>query len=127
MDLQEKVLYHQIHPVKLFTDISTALLSLYLLWRHRIGAALLVMFIPSICVTFVLVRWADLERYQRSRPGRYIRRYMTRPIEAIRFAGLAVMAIGAWFHTIWLLPLGTLVIVLGWLRGVLFPMGRGGC
>ena len=46
MDLQEKILYHQIHPIKLFTDISTAIFSLYLLWRHRIGAALLVMFIP---------------------------------------------------------------------------------
>jgi hypothetical protein len=121
MDFQEKVLYHQIHPAKLFTDISTALLSLYLLWKHRIGVALLVMFGPSVCVTLALIRWADLEHYRRSRFGGYIRQYMTRPIEVLRFVGLALMAIGAWLHKLWLLPLGALVIVLGWLRGVLFP------
>jgi hypothetical protein len=104
MDFQEKVLYHQIHPAKLFTDISTALLSLYLLWKHRIGAALLVMFVPPVCVSFVLIRRADLDRYRRSRLGSYIRQYMTHMIEAVRFTGMAMMAVGAWFHR--LDPLG---------------------
>jgi hypothetical protein len=37
MNLKEKCLYHQIHPLKLFTDIGAAFGSLYLLWRHRNG------------------------------------------------------------------------------------------
>lgn len=46
---------------------------------------------------------------------------MTRTMEMLRFAGYAVMAIGAWFHLIWLVPLGLLVIVLAWARGLIFP------
>ena len=124
MKLEEKVLYHQIHPAKLLTDISTALLSLVLLWKHRVAAALLVMFVPSICVSFALIRFVDLERYKRSRFGRYVRRSMTRSMEALRFAGMAVMALGAWFHRTWMIPLGLLVVLAGWLRGILLQQGE---
>ncbi len=37
METQEKVLYHQIHPIKLFTDVSTSLISLYLLWQEYLA------------------------------------------------------------------------------------------
>jgi hypothetical protein len=53
--------------------------------------------------------------------GKYIHQYMTRPIEVMRFAGYALMAIGAWYHTVWLIPAGLLIILLAWLRGVVFP------
>jgi hypothetical protein len=45
---------------------------------------------------------------------------MTRQIEATRLAGYAVMAIEAWAHIIWLIPLGLLVILLGRIRGLIF-------
>jgi hypothetical protein len=41
MNLKEKYLYHQIHPLKLFTDIGAAFGSLYLLWRLWRGRPLL--------------------------------------------------------------------------------------
>jgi len=41
MTLQEKVLYHQIHPLKLITDWGTGLAALYLFWQHALFGALL--------------------------------------------------------------------------------------
>jgi hypothetical protein len=46
---------------------------------------------------------------------------MTRQVEMIRFAGYAVMVVGAWYHIIWLIPLGLMIILYGWLRGLIFP------
>ena len=120
MTLQEKQLYHQIHPLKLFTDWSTEIIALYPLWQHQLVLALLIAFVPSIIVSLVLVRFAHLEKYKESRFGKYIGKYMTRPIEMMRFVGYALMAMGAWFHAVWLIPLGLLVIVLAWSRGVIF-------
>jgi hypothetical protein len=44
----ERALYHQVHPLKLATDITTAIASLVLLSRHALWEALTVMFGPSI-------------------------------------------------------------------------------
>jgi hypothetical protein len=121
VNLQDKTLYHQIHPLKLFTDWSTGIAALVLFWQHNLLPALLLAFIPSILVSFVLVRFANLERYQGSAFGKYIRSYMTRRMEIMRFAGYALMAVGAWYHLVWLIPLGLLVVVVAWLRGVIFP------
>lgn len=121
MTSQEKILYHQIHPLKLFTDWSTAAISFYLLWRHRLRAALLVQLVPAIVVSGMLVRWADLEPQQRSAFGRYVARYMTPTMQAVRLAGNGVMTLGAWYRRPGVLVLGLLIILFGWLRGKLFP------
>ena len=42
MTLKEKALYHQIHPLKLSTDILAAAVSLYLFWVHEPLPALVV-------------------------------------------------------------------------------------
>jgi hypothetical protein len=44
----DRALYHQIHPVKLATDLSSAVISLWLLWQHRLAFALIVMCVPPI-------------------------------------------------------------------------------
>jgi hypothetical protein len=121
MDLQEKILYHQIHPLKLTVDWGTGILALVPFWQHNLLAALLIAFIPSILVSIILVRFVDLEKYRQSSFGKYIRRYMTRPVELVRFVGYAAMAVGAWFHLAWLIPLGLIVILFAWLRGIIFP------
>lgn len=46
MNQQEKILYHQIHPAKLFVDWSTGMLALFFLWQHSLIGALIIMFIP---------------------------------------------------------------------------------
>jgi hypothetical protein len=121
MTFREKSLYHQIHPVKLLTDWSTGIIALTLFWQHALFTALALGFIPSILVSLALVRLADLGRYKQSRFGQYVHRYMTRSMEALRLEGYAVMVVGAWFHLAWLILLGLLVVLFGWLRGVIFP------
>ena len=121
MTIQERSLYHQIHPLKLFTDWSTGLIALYLLWGHRLVAGLALAFIPSIAVSLLIVRFADLEKCRQSPFGRYIGRYMTRTAEATRLAGYGVMAVGAWYHVAWLIPIGLAVILAAWLHGLVLP------
>jgi hypothetical protein len=121
MTFQEKTLYHQIHPLKLFTDWSTGIVALYPLWQHDLITALVIAVVPTVIISLLLVRFAHLERYEESRFGKYIGKYMTRAMEMLRFVGYGVMALGAWLHLVWLIPLGLLVIVLAWFRGVIFP------
>ena len=121
MSLQEKSLYHQIHPLKLLTDWGTGIFALYSLWRHNVVAGLIVAFVPSILVTLAILQWANLETYKQSSLGKYVSKYMTRPMEIIRFAGYAIMAIGAWYHLARLIFIGLLTILLAWFRGAIFP------
>ena len=121
MTIQERSLYHQIHPLKLFTDWSTGLVALYLLWGHRLVAGLALAFVPSIAVSLAIVRFADLEKYRQSSFGRYVGRYMTRTAEATRLVGYGVMAAGAWYHVAWLIPIGLTVILVAWLHGLVLP------
>jgi hypothetical protein len=120
---REPLLYHQIHPLKLITDWGAGSLSFYLLWQHRLGPALLVQLVPPIVVSGVLLRWADLEPQRRSAFGRYIGRSMTPSMQALRLVGNGVMSLGAWYHRPWLLALGLLMILFGWLRGTLVGHG----
>ena len=118
MNRAERVLYHQIHPVKLATDIATAIVAAWLLWQHRLWIALIVGFVPSILVTAALLRWADLEPYRRSRFGQYVARFMTRRIEAARFAGLIPLWVGAWMREPVAIAAGAVWIVGCWLWGL---------
>jgi len=121
MTAQEKALYHQIHPLKLCTDIGATPFSLILFWQHQLLLALLVSFVPSILVSAALIRWANLEWLKQSALGRYIATFMTGSMQALRLAGFFVMVVGAWLHIWLLIPLGLLVVILAWLRGLLFP------
>jgi hypothetical protein len=47
---------------------------------------------------------------------------MTSAMRLFRLGGLIVMVIGAWYHVVVLIPLGLVVILLGRLRGILFPV-----
>jgi hypothetical protein len=125
MTREEKILYHQIHPLKLFTDWTAGFAALPLLRRHRLRAALLVTLVPSILSSILVIRYADLEPYKRSAFGRYVERYMTREMQGVRLAGYLIMSLGAWYRRPWSMPLGLLVVLFGWSRGVLFPR-RGG-
>ncbi|HEU5358747.1 MAG TPA: hypothetical protein VFU45_06495 [Gemmatimonadales bacterium] len=93
---RERVLLHQIHPLKLATDWGTAVAAAYLLWQHHLGAALRVGLVPPVVVTLALLRWADLGPLGASAFGRYILRHMTRAMEALRFDGLALAWLAAW-------------------------------
>lgn len=124
MDMHEKLLYHQIHPVKLLTDWGTLPIGLYLLWHRRWRLALTIAFVPSIIASFALIRCADLEAYKQSRFGAYIASSMTHAMEGVRFLGACVMMVGAWKRQVWMFPVGLLIILAGWLRGLCLPRTR---
>ena len=65
----------------------------------------------------VVLRFADLERLKHSPFGRYIRQFMTRRIEAWRFAGQGVMWVGAWYHQFWLIAAGAVTVIAAWMSG----------
>jgi hypothetical protein len=121
MTPQEKTLYHQIHPLKLFTDISAEVLSLYLFWKRKLIAGFFVLLMPPIIVSTLLIKWADLEPYKQSSFGRYIRVYMTPMVVAARILGTVVTHTGAWYRKPVLIPLGLMIVLLAWLRGILWP------
>jgi hypothetical protein len=102
LNFRQRVLYHQIHPLKLATDWLSAAISTALLWQHLLVRALLVGLVPPVLVSAALITWAKLEPLERSRFGRHVARHMTRAMEGVRLLGLVVLWVGAWAHRAWL-------------------------
>lgn len=121
MDFREKQLYHQIHPLKLATDISSAVLSLYCVWRHLIVLAVSIGFLPPLVASFALLRSSyDWRRLQASAFGQYVRRYMTPWVELLRLVTLVPMAYGAWMHEPLWIVVGVVILVVAWANGLLW-------
>jgi len=128
VDFEEKRLYHQIHPVKLFTDIGVTPISLYFLWQHQVWFSIIAAFVPPILISSVMMIWppvSDLERIRASVSGKYLKRSMTPAVEATRLLSLLPMAFGAWEHTFWPTWLGIVILIVAWANGFLFPRKTG--
>jgi hypothetical protein len=119
MTLQEKILYHQIHPLKLAADIGCEPISLYFFWRHNLLLGLITHFAPPIAASLWLILRANLEAYKDSAGGAFLCRHMTRTVEAIRLTGDILMAVGAWIRLPSLIALGVAIIVLAWASGLM--------
>lgn len=109
-----RILYHQVHPLKLATDISTAVGSLVLLAEHHLGLALTVMFVPSILVSATWSASACSRRPMSRSVGTYLRRYMTKTMQGVCLLGMGLVAVGTWVRAWWLLPIGAAVVLWGW-------------
>ncbi len=120
MTPQEKALYHQIHPLKLLTDISAEVISLYLFWKRKLFAGLGVLFLPPILASLLITRLVNLEPYKQSAFGNYLRTYMTPSAVTVRVLGTVVTHVGAWYRKPLLVPLGLGLVLAGWLRGLLW-------
>jgi hypothetical protein len=118
MNFGDKVLYHQIHPLKLATDFVASLVSLYFFWQHRLFVALILHFVLPIVASLVVIYAVDLEPQKQSAFGQYVKRMMTRKIEAMRLSGDIVMVLGAWFRSLPLIGVGLAVVIAGWLSGI---------
>jgi hypothetical protein len=121
MNRGDKILYHQIHPLKLGTDILSVVVSLYFFWEHQLLIALVLHIAPPIIASFLVISFADLERQRQSAFGRYVKRMVTHTVldEAIRLSGDIVMVFGAWYHSWVVIVLGFAIIVGSWLKGIL--------
>ena len=120
MTLREKLLYHQIHPLKLFTDVGVVFPSCYYFWRHDFVAGIATALLPPIIVSTVIIAAVDLERYKQSSFGKYLVTYMSREMEVIRLVGFVFIALGSWFHQAWLVLCGLVVVLLAWMRGIIW-------
>ena len=121
MTTQEKALYHQIHPLKLLADIGAEVVSDYLFWRRKAIAGSVAGLAPPVVASALVMSLVDLEPYKRSALGRYVGTYMTPPAVAARMLGTVVTHTGAWYHRPTLIAVGLAVVLLAWLRGVLWP------
>ena len=119
MNFAEKILYHQIHPFKLATDVLASLFSLFFFWKHELLLGLLIHLVPPVAASFFLIYAVDLEPQRQSAFGRYVKQMMTRGVEAIRLGGDIVMVFGAWFHSLALISFGLLIVIGAWLSGLL--------
>jgi hypothetical protein len=117
MNFADKVLYHQIHPLKLGTDILASLVSLYFFWQHRLLVGLLLHLAPPILASVVIIYMVDLEPQRQSTFGLYVKKMMTHKIEAIRLGGDIVMVLGAWSRSLPLIGVGLAVVIAGSLSG----------
>ena len=122
MTLKEKLLFHQVHPAKLATDIGAAIVSLYLLWQHQLVIGLLTHFIPPPIGSAAVIRFADLESYKNSRLGAYLVRYMTPIAQAARLAGDLITVGAAWYQSFAGILFGLAVIAAAWSYG--WVLGR---
>ena len=117
LTFRERVLYHQIHPAKLFADIATALVAIDLFWRHALAPGLIIALLPPVLVSAVLLREADLGRYRSSPMGAYLRRFMPPWVQAVRLFGVAVAFYAAWYHVPAGVIGGVVLVALCWGAG----------
>ena len=114
LSLPERILYHQIHPLKLSVDSLASVVSTWLLWQHVFLLGMLAAFLPAIGASVVMLRWMGFERQRDSAFGRYVAYHMTHIAEAVRFAGQIVVWGGAWVHLGWVIAAGIAVFLFGW-------------
>jgi hypothetical protein len=124
MTLAERVLLHQVHPAKLAADIGAAAVPLYFFWQHQLWLGLITYFAPPVIASGLLLHYARLEGYAASPVGNYLGRYITRTVEAVRFAGHLAMVLGAWLHRPWVIALGLAVIAVAWANGLIQALLR---
>lgn len=98
LSLGERVLYHQIHPVKVYSDIATALVGIDLFWHQQLGPALVIAVAVPTMISAALIGEADLERLRRGAMGAYLRRFMPPWLHAVRAFGIALAFYAAWHH-----------------------------
>ena len=118
MTFAERALYHQIHPAKLFADISTAVIAIDLFWRHELAPGLIIALLAPVLVSAVLLREADLERYRSSPMGAYLRRFMPPWVQAVRLFGVGVAFYAAWFQFAPGVVSGLALVAICWANGI---------
>jgi hypothetical protein len=81
----ERVLYHQIRPLKLAAALAAEVVSVLLIWRGRRRLGLTVHLLPPIVASALLTRRTpDLERLRHSRACQYVAGEMTASMVLVR-------------------------------------------
>jgi len=119
MTFKEKILFHQVHPAKLATDIISAIVSLYFFWQQEFVVGLVTHFIPPPIASAAVVHCGNLEPYKSSRLGAYLVRYMTPTAQTLRLAGDLITVFAAWYHSPLGIAAGLVLILAAWTYGLM--------
>jgi hypothetical protein len=117
----DRVVLHQVHPVKLAADISASAISNVLLWQHRLGPALWMRFLVPAAGSALVLQFGDVDSLRETPHGRYVLAHMPPSSMAVRLTGDAIMAWGSWRRSPKLIGIGIAVIVAGWSHGLMEP------
>ena len=116
---RDRLLLHQVHPVKLAFDVTASTLSGVLLWRRRTGPGIAVRYVLPVIGSAVVLRWADVDRLRDRARGRYVLTNMPASAQIVRLAGDTVIAYGSWRRRPAVILVGLVVVVGGWSLGLL--------
>jgi len=115
---KDELVLHQVHWAKLAADGTASIVSLVLIWTgHRI-VGLVVHFVTPAVASAVLLR-ADTSPLRATRRGRYVLKHMPPVAQAVRLGGDAVMTVGAWRRSGFLIAAGALIVIAGWSHGLI--------
>ena len=120
----QRILVHQVHPLKLAFDISASVISNTLLWKHQLVAGLALRYLLPVAGSAVVMSFVDVDQLAQTAAGRYVLTHMPPLMVALRLAGDTLMAIGAWRRRPAFIALGVLVVLVGWSHGLLPRGGR---
>lgn len=123
LTFRERVLYHQIHPAKVFTDVATALVAIDLFSRHQLVPGLIIALLPPLLVSAVLVQEGDLGGYRSSPMGAYLRRFMPPWVQAVRLFGVALAFYASWHHVPAGIYGGLALVAVCWANGLFRDAG----
>lgn len=118
MNFQEKNLYQQIHPLRLFTDWSSGITACYFFWLRDIWLGVTIAFLPSLIISLLVVRFGDLEKLKSSPFGQYYKRTYNKTSDLIRFAGFVILASASWWQLVPGMIAGLLIILVTWTYGL---------
>jgi hypothetical protein len=116
--MDDRILLHQVHPLKLAADISASVISNALLWQHRPVVGIVTRFALPVVGSAIVLSSADVERLRETAAGRYVLANMSPGAIAVRLAGDVVMAVGSWYRRPPLIALGLLIVAAGWSEGL---------
>jgi hypothetical protein len=119
--LTDRVLLHQVHPLKLAADISASLISNVLLWNDSAVSGILIRLALPVAGSTITLRFGDIERLRSTPAGRYVLEHMPPSAMAVRLAGDVLMALGCWFRRPAVIVIGAAVIAAGWSHGLVRP------
>lgn len=119
MTLQEKNLYQQIHPVRLAADWLTGIGACWCFWQDEIWYGVALSVVPSLIVSLLVIRFADLDKIRQSKFGEYFKRTYNKKVDLIRFAGFVIAAGASWWQNIPGVAAGVAVILGTWTYGLI--------
>jgi hypothetical protein len=118
MTFAERVLYHQIHPAKVFADVATAIIAIDLFWQRALIPGLVVGLGPPILVSLAILQEIHLEPYRQSRLGAYLRRYMTATAQTLRLFGALLAFYAAWHRVLAGIVAAFVLVAACWAYGI---------